>query len=98
MLFYNLTLTANYDQTTYGAIQIITDTPRQCFSTFFGSRHPVRLKKIWWRPKLAKMIIQGTLRSKKLKSKFNICGHPCVGNHCSKMLGQQSVTRTFLAF
>jgi len=50
----------------------------QCFSTFFGSRHPVRLKKNWRHPYLAKMTIWGTLSSKKtLKvSKFNIWLHP----------------------
>ncbi len=37
---------------------------QQCFSTFFGSRHPVRLKKIWRHPYLAKMTIWGTLISK----------------------------------
>jgi hypothetical protein len=50
----------------------------QCFSTFFGSRHPIRPKKIWRHPYLAKMPIWATLSSKKnLKgSKFNIWRHP----------------------
>ncbi len=60
----------------------------QCFSTFFfGSRHPVRLIKIWWHPYLAKMTILGTLSSKKIKKVVNsIFGgtpdtssrHPCM--------------------
>ncbi len=43
----------------------------QCSSTFFGSRHPVRLKKIWLHPHLAKMTIWGTLSSKKTKKVVN---------------------------
>jgi len=62
----------------------------KCFSTFFGLRHPVRLKKIWWHPYLAKMTIQGTLRSKKTKKVVNaifdgtpdtFSRHPCVPRH-----------------
>jgi len=50
----------------------------QCSLTFSGSRHPVRLKKIWRHPYLAKMIIWGTLSSKKTlkSSEFNIWRHP----------------------
>jgi len=43
----------------------------QCFSTFFCLRHPVRQKKIWWHPFLAKMTSQGTLSSKKPKKVVN---------------------------
>jgi len=62
----------------------------QCFSTFFGSRHPVRLKKIWRHPFLAKLTICGTFTSKKFKKVVNsIFGstpdtssrHPCVPRH-----------------
>jgi len=50
----------------------------QCFSTFFGSKHPVRLEKNWRHPYLAKMTIWGTFSSKKTKkdSNFNIWRHP----------------------
>jgi len=65
----------------------------QCFSTFFGSRHPVRLKKIWQHPYLDKTTIWGTLTPlvvKELKKEVNsIFGgtrdtssrHPCVPRH-----------------
>ncbi len=53
-------------------LQYLSDALQpQRFSTFFGSRHPVRLKKIWWHPYLAKMTIRGTLNGKKTKKVVN---------------------------
>ncbi len=66
-------------------------TLHQCFSTFFGSRHPVRLKKkIGGTLTLDKMKIRGTLSCKKFKKVVNLIfggtpdtlsRHPCVPRH-----------------
>jgi len=65
------------------AVEVLLE---QYFSTFFGSRHPLRLKKIWRHPYLDKMTIWGTLSSKRIKKYLAapltpLHGTP-VGYHC----------------
>ncbi len=49
----------------------------QCFSTFFGSRHPIRLKRNLATPLPGPPFVVNNLEG----SKFNICRHPCVSRH-----------------
>ncbi len=77
----------------------------QCFSTFFGSQHPLRLNKFWRHPCVVQTITWGTLICKsplvwpRTLANPKVCGtlspshgNP-VGNHCSRALYHTKVPK-----
>jgi hypothetical protein len=54
------------DNNVHQPMPVISDSLKQCFSNFFGSRHPSDLKKIGRHPCWVKMAICGTVCSKTL--------------------------------